>query len=545
MKRAEPRIIEWNVKDLEAVIRRIEAGRPTPEDYETLRTLSQSYIHLVAMLKDKNVSIGRLRRILFGATTEKTDAVLGDATESSSGSSTDDDASEEDAPSEDAKPPPKGHGRNGADAYPGAEKFHVPHKSLRSGDPCPECGEGVVYERSKPGVLIRLVGQAPVQAKVYRLQKLRCNLCDKLFTASPPDGAGDKKYDATVAAMIGLLKYGGGLPFNRLEGLQGSLGIPLPASTQWDLVNDAARLIKPAFLELVRQAAQGDVVHNDDTTVRILERMGKRKDRRAALESADEKRPERRGLFTTCVLSTTHAGCRIAVFFSGLKHAGENLNSLLSRRAESLVTPIQMCDALSRNTPKEFKTIMANCLAHGRRQFVDVAEQFPEPCRRVLEAFKTIYHNDAIAKEHNLSPEARLAFHIKETSPVANDLKAWLERQFDERLVEPNSSLGGAINYLLRHWNELTLFLRQAGAPLDNNICERALKKAVLHRKNALFYKTDHGASVGDLYMSLIYSCQLCGSDPFDYLTTLQRNADSLIARPEDWMPWNYRAART
>ena len=76
-----------------------------------------------------------------------------------------------------------------------------------------------------------------------------------------------------------------------------------------------------------------------------------------------------------------------------------------------------------------------------------------------------------------------------------------------------------------------------------NNVCERALKKAILHRKNALFYKTQNGARVGDLFMSLIYTCQLNDVNPFDYLTQLQQHADELEASPERWLPWNYRAA--
>jgi len=125
------------------------------------------------------------------------------------------------------------------------------------------------------------------------------------------------------------------------------------------------------------------------------------------------------------------------------------------------------------------------------------------------------------------------------------ELHEWLRRQLQEKRTEPNSALGGAIGYMLRHLEELTLFLRQAGAPLDNNVCERALKKAILHRKNALFYKTQNGACVGDLFMSLIYTCQLNAANPFDYLAQLQRHADQVAVSPELWMPWNYRAALT
>ena len=124
---------------------------------------------------------------------------------------------------------------------------------------------------------------------------------------------------------------------------------------------------------------------------------------------------------------------------------------------------------------------------------------------------------------------------------AAPALHGWLDAQFAERRVEPNSSLGKAITYLLRHWKPLTLFLRQAGAPLDNNLCERALKRAVLHRTNALFYRTLNGAQVGDLFMSLIHTCQLCGVNSFDYLVELQRHAGALAASPAEWMPWNYR----
>jgi transposase len=156
-----------------------------------------------------------------------------------------------------------------------------------------------------------------------------------------------------------------------------------------------------------------------------------------------------------------------------------------------------------------------------------------------------VYRNDAIARERQLSPEARLQWHQEASGPTMQQLHDWLTRQLDERLAEPNSALGGAIRYILRHWEKLTLFLRQAGAPLDNNSCERALKKAILHRKNALFYRTENGARVGDLFMSLIYTCQLNEANPFDYLTQLQRHADRVAASPALWMPWNYRAALT
>jgi transposase len=560
MKRMEPQIIELDAEALHDMVRRAEAKQFQDEDYETVKVLAQSYVYLTDLLKEKNLSVRRLRKMLFGASTEKTEAVLGNGPDSEIPASDGDaeqtevaeetDSGADSAPQNDAATRPKGHGRNGVDAYEGAKQEEVPHPSLDPGDSCPECGQGTVYETSRPGVLIRFTGQVPVQATVYKLQKLRCNLCGKIFTAPAPDGVeNSEKYDTTVGSMIGLLKYGSGLPFNRLQRLQGSLGIPLAASTQWDIVHAKARLIWPAYAELIRQAAQGDVVYNDDTTIKILELMGKRAARTALDESSVEGSGTdlasgRRGIFTSGIVSTTE-GRKIAVFFSGRQHAGENLADVLAQRAQTLPPPIQMCDALSRNLPKELETIVANCLSHGRRQFVDLAESFPQECRYVLETLAVIYKNDAVARERNLSPEARLDYHQTESGPIMADLHAWLIRQFDDRLVEPNSTLGGVISYLLKHWEKLTLFLRKAGAPLDNNLCERALKKAILHRKNSLFFKTANGAHVGDQYMSLIYTCELCEADPFDYLNELERHARELSSNPECWMPWNYREMLT
>ncbi len=118
-----------------------------------------------------------------------------------------------------------------------------------------------------------------------------------------------------------------------------------------------------------------------------------------------------------------------------------------------------------------------------------------------------------------------------------------MRQQLDQKRVEPNSGLGQAFNYMLKHWDPLTLFLRQAGAPLDNNLCERALKMAILHRKNSMGYKTQNGARLGDMFMSLIHTCRLCAANPLDYLNALQRHAKEALEHPTRWLPWNYEQA--
>jgi transposase len=538
-------LIEVESDRLEEVLHRAERALDE-KDAALIRSVFESYAYVTELVEDKNTSIRRLRQLLFGSRTETTDSVVGQKTKTPDATPPRDAVADADLAGgagntdESSATTAKGHGRNGAEAYRGGVRVDVPHPSLRAGDACPACGEGTVYEKA-PGVLVRITGQPPLAATVYQLQKLRCHLCGQVFTADAPTDAGQTKYDAAAGSMIGLLKYGSGLPFNRLEGLQGDLGVPLPASTQWDVVEAVAGSLAPVLDELIRQAAQGEVLHNDDTTVKILELMGERA-RQEAQAGTEDDADERRGLFTSGVVALRD-GHQVALFFSGHRHAGENLAQVLKHRAEELPPPIQMCDALSRNLPGELQTIVANCLAHARRRFVDVYDRFPKVCRHLLESLAVVYRNDAVARERRLSPEARLRFHQEASGPTMQALHAWLERQLREKRAEPNSALGGAIGYTLKHWNELTLFLRQAGAPLDNNVCERALKKAILHRKNALFYKTHNGARVGDLFMSLIYTCQLNQANPFDYLTELQRHSDRIAVSPQLWMPWNYRDA--
>jgi transposase len=523
-------VIEVNFEELEGLLERARQGPLGEEDHAKLQAAVRVLSHLIELIGEKDTTISRLRALLAKPSTEKTSKVLEQAGIQVP-------AKNGPPPNPPEKPKP-GHGRNGAQAYGGARRIPIAHASLKPGDRCPECLKGKVYEQKEPALCLRVVGQAPLAATVYELERLRCNLCGQIFEAKAPEGVGKKKYDESAAAMIGLLKYGSGIPFYRLEGLEENLGIPLPASTQWEIVAESAERIRPAWEELIRQAAQGEVLYNDDTTMKILA-LARASPHALPVEKEMSSSRERTGQFTSGIVSTRQ-GQRIALFFTGRKHAGENLAQVLAHRAAGRAAPIQMCDALSRNLPGTLETIVGNCLAHGRRHFVEVTPNFPGECRFVLETIGEVYSYDARAAEQGLSPEERLRFHHEHSAPVMEKLHAWLQAQFEERKVEPNSSLGTAMTYLLRHWERLTLFLRQAGAPLDSNLVERALKKAILHRKNSLFYKTENGAEVGDLFMSLIYTCELNDANPFEYLTELQKHAEELAKNPAAWMPWNH-----
>jgi transposase len=376
---------------------------------------------------------------------------------------------------------------------------------------------------------------------VYKLQRLRCRLCDTVFTAPLPAAVASlPKYDSSCASMIALLRYGHGLPHFRLEGLQASLYVPLPDATQWDIVAKAAPSPRAVFEELIRQAAQAPLLHNDDTPMKVLSLMKER-----AKAEADGVKPVAKAINTSGIVAVLQDNVneqrKVVLFFTGHAHAGKNMERVLAHRAQELAPAMQMCDALAANVAGEFNTVLANCMAHGRRQVADVAEQFPEAARHVLEALAKVYEHDAKCRQEQLSAEQRLSFHQEHSQPVMDDLQRWMNEQFDKRLVEPNSGLGKALRYLLKHWQELTLFLRKVGAPLDNNLCEQALKRAIVHRKGSMFYKTVKGAEVGDIFMSLIHTCRLCDVNPFDYLNALQQHAQAVIGAPAQWLPWNFR----
>lgn len=517
----DPETLDVTVEELRALVDGARHETLNDDGHRKLTAVVETLGQMARMLADKDTKLKQLRQMLLKpATTEKTRVVLDRAgIKPETGGAR--------KPSTENKQR-KGHGRNPASAFVGAPKVEVKHPTLQTGARCPECGKGKVYPLKEPGVRVRIVGQAPVQATVYELERLRCNLCQEVYEAPAPEQAGEIRRDETAASMVAVMKYGSGMPFYRLAGLQANLGIPLPPSTQWDMVAQAAKPIWPAWEELIRQAAQGQVVYNDDTAARIL-----------SLQR--ETSSDRTGVFTTGIVVTSH-GHKMALFFSGDKHAGENLADVLKSRAGELSPPIQMCDALSRNTPKGFAVILGNCLAHCRRHYVEVAANFAPECKYVLETLGQVYGHDDRARQQGMSGQERLVYHQARSGPLMEQLRQWGQQQLDEHKVEPNSGLGQAIGYMLNHWEPLTLFLREAGAPLDSNIVERALKKAILHRKNALFYKTRNGARAGDMFMSLIHTCELNGGNPFDYLTQLQRHAADVARHPALWMPWNYRA---
>ena len=413
----------------------------------------------------------------------------------------------------------------------GAQQVVCRHEELTVGQRCPVCGRGQLYGLPA-GVAIRINGQALLAAIRYEMEKLRCSACGLVFTAPLPAEAGAEKYSPRARAVVVVSRYYLGLPLYRIEAYQAMLGVPVPDATQWEQIERVADCGYVVFAHLERLAAQGELIHQDDTSVRIL---AFRKENQEAAAT------ERTGMYTTVLL--VKVGERmISLYYSGRAHAGENLRTLLTQRQAGQALPLVMSDALASNAADETTLIRCHCLAHGRRKFSDLEEVFPQECQVVLAALKQVFDHEEEARDQQMNPAGRLTYHQTYSRPLMDGLKRWLDQQVAEHLIEPNSSLGKAIAYMQTHWETFTRFVTIEGAPLDNNLAERALKLFIRQRKNSLFYATEHSASIASVLTSLIATCLQAGGNAVEYLVALQEHRHQVFADPGAWLPWTYQA---
>jgi hypothetical protein len=546
-------IARLNLDDVKGLLERAK-GQLSAEDFELLTLITQVLTEMTRLVRERGTSIKRLRRLFGLSCCEKISKVLnrkGEKIESQSNQETpaESEATEPavaatgetaDTEKDPEKPKQKGNkGRIPSSAYTAADQTEVPHESLSCGDRCPKCDRGNMGGR-EPSQIIRIFGQPPLVARCWNLESLRCNSCGFFSTAKTPAEARGPKYDETAGAMTENLHYGFGMPFARLEEIQKDLETPVPTSTQWDLVKGDAESGRPVFEELIRISADSPTMHNDDSYARVLSLMGER--RAATLEKDQTLDPKRTGIFTTAIVSIMASGEEIALFFTGRNHAGENIANVLDNRDKDLPPPQQMSDGLDRNLSNRHEVVWLNCMGHARRGVVDEVENFPVECRIFLETIAVTFANDKAAKDQKMTPNERMRFHMQESAPRLIMLKRWIRNQFRERRIEPNSDLGSAMKYFLKHWKALTQFWRRPGVPLTNNLCERVLKMAIRYRNNSYFYRSENGAKVGDIFMSLIFTAKLNGANPFDYITEILRNEKAVAECPGNWLPWTYRA---
>jgi transposase len=565
---SHPETITLSAAAGEAIIERLAVYAPSRADCEILSQVLRWYFWLVAAVQEAKLSLKQLRTLLGGhgpkpptqcepAVSSGAAASRGDGEGSGDGSARDAEVGQSPAAGStpasetsaaEASKPRGGHrpgtGRLGAEAYTGAERVECHHEDLAVGQRCPVCGQGTLYELP-PGVEIRIDGQALLSAMRYTLQKLRCSACGPIFTAGLPPQVGEDKYSARARAVLAVSRYLLGLPGYRVQGYQAMLGVPMPDATQWDQIEVVGDCAYKVFDYLECEAAQGEAIFHDDTAVRILALLQENRALLAEAEAHGLSTPtERTGMHTTALVVKLGEHTAI-LYYSSRRHAGENLQRLLDKRAAGRDKPLVMSDALASNAvSEEAAVIRCYCLAHGRRKFSDLEEVFPHECRVVLEVLSQVFDHDEQARQAQLSPEARLAYHQAQSQPLMEALKQWLDMQIDAHLVEPNSALGKAIGYMQRHWVPLTRFFSVPGAPLDNNLAERALKLFIRQRNNSLFYKSEHSAYIASILTSLIATCLYAGVNAVEYLVALQEHRTEVWADPAAWLPWAYASSR-
>ena len=550
--KAPPDDVKLSREEGEALMERIRASSLVGDDQRLLVKLIQLYCWLTLALSETKISLKRLKRALFGEDKRRPPppaggesgagkdvgavAIAGGVTPVAGSAATVEDLA--DATVEPVAAPterPPGHGRQGADAYTGAVCVRCRHETLAAGQRCPACGRGTLYPLPS-GVEIRIDGNALLSAIRYELEKLRCSACGEVFTAPVPPAAGLDKYSPQARAVIALGRYYLGLPFYRIEQYPALIGVPVADATLWDLAERVADCAYPVFEQLWYLAAQGEVIFQDDTHVRMLAWLSE--NRRA---DATGSTLARRGRYTTGLV--VHVGERvICLYRSGRAHAGDNLSALLARREAERDLPIVMSDALAANQRDDDDSLIrCHCLAHGRRQFTDLEEVFPAAGGHVITVLQQVFEHEAVTRDQALPAAERLVYHQTYSGPLLAALKDWLEHQFRDRLVEPNSSLGKAFTYLVKRWETLTQFLRVPGAPIDSNTVERALKLIIRQRKNSLFYASPHSAYVASILTSLIATCGQAGVNALAYLVALQTHRHEVFRQPAAWLPWNYQ----
>jgi transposase len=512
---------------LDALIQRVSEAKEhglalSPEDTQLLLDALMTLAHLQERLQDKDVTLHKLRKLLgLVKSSEKLrDLIAGEPPKQPSSAKR---PAKKKAPAQAVKPRRELHKLQG----------------LTKGDPCPVCPLGKLY-KFEPASLLRIEGHSPFTPVLHLCERLRCNACGEFYTAELPpevlaDGSSTQKYGYSARSLMAINKFFGGTPFYRQESLQNLLGVSISASTAFDQCEQVGNACQPVFKVFKTLAAQALHFNIDDTSNRIVTQQPVMKKRRNS-----DQETLRSGVYSSGLIASLETGQAIILYQTDVGHAGEFLDDILRQRAPGQPPPLVMSDALSHNHVTCASVEVTLCNAHGRRQFVDVINPFPDEVAWVIEQYGRIWQHEDAVREQGLSEAERTAYHHAHSLPVMAGLRQWGQDKLTSGAVEENSGLGKAIRYFERHYERLIAFCHQPGAQLDNNVMEQQLKLIVRNRKNANFYKTAAGAAIGDVITSVIATCAQAGVNVLEYLNALQRNPLAVKAHPEQWLPWNY-----
>lgn len=590
MKKQTPKRIEVNQQELESVLAKVKKVL-LENEYEMIECSVQMVIWLQISLKEKSISIAKLLHMFFGKKTESqknltkrakstkgVEDLIAALTEAQK-AVTEATASNlqvnspETSPSDletfpiatgtdlivhnkglekpvlpepkiqltDLEEAKKGHGHRPLDDYNFSKITYIMHDSLKKGDDCPICENGRVYNWT-PTALLVFKGQEPLKAEAHVGENFRCNKCHTIFRATfPKEILTQPRADITARAIVCLAKYQLGTPLYRLQTWQNIMKVPIADSVMWEWTESVALALFPVHNALIKIAAKGDVINTDDTTAKILdlmaenERIEEKQAQNEALGIKGEK--VRVGIFTSVLLSK-YEGHTISFFCTGRKNSGENLDDLLDHRPKGLKKPVQICDASTSNAPERHETEVSNCFNHARHNFCEIIEIWPKESLTAIQFINIIFRNDRSTK--GMTPDDRLKYHQTHSTGAVKQLYNFCNSLLKDKIIEPNSSFGKAINYINNHKEGLCFFLKNGLASISNNLAERTIKSKVLIRKNSYFYKSTWGAFVGDILLGTIKTCEFNNVNPFDYLLAIQANVEKVEEDPDAWLPWNY-----
>lgn len=554
--------IELNEAEMDALIQRVEAAIAddlalSKSDLQLILSALGSLLHLHHEIGDRRVTLHQLRKLLgLVSASEKLKVLMQQGMDADAQTDVAPDADGETATGErPAKNKSTQHADTAADKparQPPRERKTPPtihHHAFPAGvkgSVCPDCGRGKLY-KAPPATFLRIQGHTPFSAHRHVMERVRCNACQGYQTATPSaavlaDGEVGQQYGYSARALMCLNKFYMGLPYARQESLQNLLGEPISASTVFDQCEHVANATKPVFDALCRLTGNAELILLDDTRHTILDRQGgiQKPDRRTGVLK------ERTGVYSSGVLATLFEGQQTALFETNIGHAGEWLDRLLAYRNPDTPPVKLMSDALSSNRPTHAdQAIIGLCNSHARREFADLIVSFRHEVLEQLGEYARIWLNEKQVKADKLDPVARRDYHQQHSLPVMQTIKDWGQTQLDTEAVEENSRLGEAIRYFIKHYHGLTRFCFELNMPLDNNAMEALLKIVIRNRKNAMFFKTQIGATLGDILTSIIATCHLNDVNPYEYLMLLQRHASAVKADPLNWLPWNYPADLT
>jgi len=540
------RTISITLEELRQVRDRIDKRQLEPDDWPVVGAYVSNVINR------KETQLRRMKAKIDAQNAQADDdadqdrvsnsnAELSDA---SSMSSTSQDSDSEQEPDK-----PKGHGRNGVDAFTNATHVTYPLSPDILGSVCDGCEAGRMG-RYRDKVTVRIKGQPLFGADIIRRGQCRCKICGKIITATVPDevldgiGTSYITYDWSACAMLSVMHYVAGAPFKRLESLHKGWGIPMPDSNQWRIVDASSELLSPLLKAIEKYGVHNAVsLRIDDTGSMVISIRKQIKAEIAVLESLGESTNDvRTGINATGVYFETPEGV-IKLFYTGRHHASEIIDQLIKHRLSSQPKLAKVTDGASKNFvhEQEDKLVEATCNAHAFLKFRAIKDKYPAEYEIAGEVYKEVFDNDDRAKDLEMSPTERMLYHREHSKPLMEKLKAMCEEKIKNNLAEPNSLLWVPLTFIINQWPRLTKFYREPGIPLDTNLVEQMLIIPVRYLAVSFNYKNESGAEVGDLFMSLVSTAVENDVEPVAYLTDCLRNQEDLAKRPEHYLPWVYR----